>query len=47
MPDILDQLSPHIVQDILKGSCVDIAKFESYKWHKALHEMSAQATKFY
>ena len=31
MPDISDQLSPQIVQEILKANGVDISKFECYK----------------
>ena len=47
MPDIPDQLSPQIVQEILKISGVDISKFVCYKWCKALDQTSAQATRMY
>ena len=47
MPDILEQLSPQIVQEILKASGVDISKFEHYKQCKPLHQLSAQTTKLY
>ena len=31
VPEILDQLSPQLVQEILKASSVDISKFKHYK----------------
>ena len=31
VPEILDQLSPQLVQEILKASGVDMSKFEHYK----------------
>ena len=34
LPDISDQLSPHIIQDILRASGVDFSKFKCYKCHK-------------
>ena len=47
MPDISGQLSPQIIQEILKASGVDTSKFEHYKWHKALHQASTLATKLH
>ena len=47
IPDISDQLSPQIVQEILKASDVDISKFELNKQCKALCLTSARATKLY
>ena len=44
MPEISDQLSPQLVQEILKASGVDMSKFEHYKKCKALHQTSAQCT---
>ena len=31
IPEISDQLSPQLVQEILKASSVDMSKFEHYK----------------
>ena len=47
MPDISDQLSLQIVQEVLKTSGVDISKFKLYKLCKALLQTSAQPTKLY
>ena len=37
MPEISDQLSPQLVQEILKASGVNMSKFECYNICKALH----------
>ena len=47
VPDISDQLSPQIIQEILKASSVDISKFECYMQCKVLCQTSAQATKLH
>ena len=44
MSEISDQLSPKLVQEILKASGVDISTFEYYKKCKALHHISTQST---
>ena len=35
MPDISDQLSPHIIQKVLNASGVDFSKYKCYKQCKA------------
>ena len=47
IPDISDQLSPEISQDVLKASGVDISKFKHHKQYKALCQTSCQATKLH
>ena len=44
MPEISDQPSSQVVQEILKANNADISKFKHYKQCKALHQTSAQAT---
>ena len=44
-PESSDQLSPQIIQEILKASGVDFLKFEHYKCYKAKHHKVTQATK--
>ena len=43
-PDISDQLSPQLVQEILKASGADLSKFEHYKRCKVLSQTSTQST---
>ena len=45
LSDISDQLSPQIIQEILKASGVDLFKFEFYKHCKAKCHAATQATK--
>ena len=45
LPDSSDQLSPQIIQEILKASGVDFSKFEHYKHCKAKCHTATQATK--
>ena len=45
LPDTSDQLSPQIVQEILKDSGVDFSKFEQYRHCKAKCHTAMQVTK--
>ena len=45
LSDISDQLSPQIIQEILKASGVDFSKVEPYICHKTKHHTALQATK--
>ena len=45
LPDISDQLSPQIIQEILKASGLDFSKFKHYKQCKAKHHTATLATK--
>ena len=47
MPDISDQLSPQIIQEVPKANGVDILKLEHYKQCKAHYQTSPQATKLH
>ena len=45
LPDISDQLSPQLFQEILRASGVDFSKFDCYKHDKAKCHTVTQATK--
>ena len=47
LPDISDQLSPQIIQEVLKASGVDFSRFESYKQFKVQHQTLPQVTKLH
>ena len=47
LPDISDQLSSQIIQDVLKAIGVDFLKFGCYKHHRVQHDTSSQATKLH
>ena len=44
LPDPSEQLSPQVIQKILKATCVDVSKFHLYKCCKAKYHTSTQAT---
>ena len=45
LPDPSEQLSPQIIQEILKASGVDVSKFQCYKHHKTKCQTAMQVTK--
>ena len=45
LPHPSDQLSPQVIQEILKASGVVFSKFQHYKCHKAKCHTATQATK--
>ena len=47
MPDISNQLSPQIIQEVLKASHVDFLKFKHYKQCKVQCQTSHQVTKLH
>ena len=47
LPDISDQLSPQIIQEVFKASGVDFSQFKYYKCCKAQYHTSPQATKLH
>ena len=47
MPDISDHLSPQIIQEVLKASCLDFSKFRCYKQCKVQCHTSPQASKLH
>ena len=44
LPDPSDQLSPQVIQEILKASGVDFSKFQCYIHHKAKRHTTTQST---
>ena len=47
LPEPSEQLSPQIIQEILKPSGVHFSKFQCYKCCKAKHQTASQTTKVY
>ena len=45
LSDPSDQISPQVIQEILKASHVDFSKFQFYKHHQAKCHTATQATK--